>query len=115
MNQFTFRQPSGDTVRVLGCDGKLLLTRTMVPLGKDKDENVQPTQLSWVTVPYTPGADKDQPELKWASFSYSHNTAEKGVIQSSFVMPIWVMTAVFSVVPLMWFHKKLKLVKKLAA
>ena len=111
MNQLTLRQSSGDTVQVLGCDGKLLMTRTM---GSSEKES-KPTQLSWVTVPYTPGADKNQPELKWASFHYSRDTREKGVIESSFVMPIWVMTAAFSVMPMIWFHKKLKLVKKLAA
>src|SRR4051794_13196287 len=76
MNQLTFRQSSGDTIRVLGCDGKLLLTRTMVP--PDKTDSSQPTQLTWMTVPYTPGADKDQPELKWASFHYAHDTVDRG-------------------------------------
>jgi len=111
MNQLTFRQSSGETVQVLGCDGKLLLTRTM----GSSEKEPQPTQLTWITVPYTPGADKDQPELKWASFHYSHDTREKGVIQSSFVMPIWVITAAFSVIPLFWFLAKWKLAKKLIA
>jgi hypothetical protein len=115
MNQLTFKQSSGDTVRIVGCDGKLLLTRTMTPPGKGDDADYQPTELSWVTVPYTPGADKSQPELKWASFHYSHDMASKGVIESSFVLPVWVLTAVFAVVPLIWFQKKLKLMRKLAA
>ena len=113
MNQLTFRQSSGDTVRVLGCDGKLLLTRTLYP--QEKTISLEPTQLSWMTVPYTPGVEKDQPELKWASFSYTESKVEKGATQSSFVMPIWVMTAAFAVIPLIWFHRKLRLMKKLAA
>jgi hypothetical protein len=114
MNQLTFRQSSGDTLRVLGCDGKLLLSRTLVPSDKG-DKDPQPTQLTWLTVPYTPGAQKDQPELKWSSFHYAHDTLDKGVIESSLVLPVWVITACFAVAPLIWFHKKLKLVKKLAA
>ncbi len=111
MNQLTFRQSSGDTVQVLGCDGKLLLSCTNGSSAKEP----LPTQLTWFTVPYTAGADKDQPELKWASFHYSRDMRDKGVIQSSFVMPIWVITAAFSVIPLFWFHGKLKLMKKLAS
>ena len=111
MSQLAFRQSSGDMVVIYGCDGKLALTRTLYP----SDKGDQPTQLTWSTIPYKPGSADGQPALQWNNFSYNRNMLDKGVIQSSLVLPIWLFTAACSIVPLVWFHGKWKLMKKLAA
>jgi hypothetical protein len=110
MSQLSFRQSSGDMVAIYGCDGKLALTRTLNP----SEKSDQPTQVSWVTVPFKPGSADGQPALQWTNFSYNRNMLDKGVIQSSLVLPIWVVTGLCSIAPGIWFHKKLKLMKKLA-
>src|SRR4051812_2011021 len=73
MNQLALHQSNGDSMCVYGADGKLLLMRTSGVQQKDP----QPGQITWNTVPYTPGASDGQTPLKWSSFSYAHNNLGK--------------------------------------
>jgi hypothetical protein len=122
VDQVTLDRTGKDTLRLWGTDGKLLVTRTTVPMvaptRRDDDAKAPPApvptaQLRWASfdrsAPNSPAAD---PKFTMTAFSFASqplaNTA--GVIESTFVVPVWMIMTAFSVLPVLWvslrFRKK---------
>lgn len=125
VDQVTLDRTGKDTLRLWGTDGKVLLTRTTVPMvaptRRGDDDTKAPTapvptaQLRWASfnrnAPNSPAAD---PKFTLTAFSFSSQPLANatGVTESTFVVPVWMIITVFSVLPLLWvslrFRKKPK-------
>ena len=98
MDQLTVQRDGGSTLKVMGSSGKVMLTKAA------HNGDARPAgQLSWSSVPY----DAAQGKLAWTSFSFTSQPVGRGV-ESTLILPVWLLTLVFAVFPLVWVAAKFK-------
>lgn len=123
VDQITLERTGRDTLRLWGTDGKLLLVRTAPPLpapvrkGREDDEIRAPqpavpdAQFRWASfhrsAPNSPATD---PKFMLTSFSFASQPVPNaaGLTESTFVVPVWMITTVFAVLPLLWVSLRFK-------
>jgi hypothetical protein len=112
MDQFTWQTRGGQAVRVLGSDGKLMLTRTLTATPPESVNG----QITWGSIPYAGGSSPGEPQLQWTSFSYTTRPlADKaGGHEATLILPAWAVVSTFGLLPLMWGVAKVKPAKKKA-
>ena len=110
MDQFTLQRSGGETYNLLASSGKLLVMHT----GATDNSAGMNGQLAWRSVPYVSGGSPGEPALRWTSFSYSSQPSptRKGAIESTLVLPLWLMTAMCAVVPMVWTKRMFRPAKK---
>lgn len=123
VDQVTLERTGRDTLRLVGTDGKFLLTRTIpatiAPARKVRDDDsakappapLPEAQFRWASydrhAPNLPAVD-----AKFAATSFSFasqpGTNAAGLSESTFVVPVWMLTAAFSLLPLLWVSVRFK-------
>ena len=101
MDQVTVQRDGGSTLKVMGSSGKFMLTKAV----NHRAEPRSAGQLNWSSVPYD--ANAGAPKLTWTSFSFTSQPMDKGV-ESTLILPVWLLTLVFAVFPLLWVATKFK-------
>jgi hypothetical protein len=111
IDQISLERGGAQSMRLLGSSGKLMFTKTAMP----RSASVCAGQLAWSSVAYN-SSDKSSadPKLALASFSYtSQPLADKpGGHESTLVLPAWLLTLIFALMPTLWFGSKMKTKKK---
>jgi hypothetical protein len=104
---------SGLSLRLWGSGGKVMLTRTVYP------PTAAPAtgQLSWSSAPLAASdrsASAASSRMALGSFSYARQPipGQSGAVESSVVLPAWLLTLVFAVLPVAWAGSKFKKSKK---
>lgn len=101
MDQVVVQRDGGSTLRVTGSAGKFMMTKAV-------HNNAEPRPsgtVNWSSLPYD--ANAGAPKLAWTSFSFTSQPLDKGV-ESTLILPVWLLTLVFAVFPLMWVAAKFK-------
>ena len=101
MDQVVVQRDGGSTIRVMGSSGKFMLTKAVA-------DNADPRpsgELKWSSLPYDHNGGA--PKLAWTSFSYTSQPVNRGM-ESTLILPVWLLTLVFAVFPLMWVAAKFK-------
>ena len=114
IDQVSYQAGPGDTVKLWGSKGKLMLTRTQRPA----PDNGGFKQLSWGSSPCdaagTAAAGVNS-KMAFSMFAYgAEPIPEKagGGTETTIVVPAWMLVAVFAVLPIMWAGSRLKGGKK---
>ena len=102
MDQVTLQRDGGSTLRVTGSSGKFMLTKAVYSPGESRSAG----QLQWSSVPYT--ASSGSPKLAWTSFSFTSQPVDGKGTESTLILPVWLLTLVFAVFPLLWVTAKFK-------
>jgi len=103
LDQVTVQRDGGSTLRVMGSSGKFMLTKAVLQHGEARPAG----QLNWSSVPYDP-SDSASPKLAWTSFSFTSQPVDGNKVESTLILPVWLLTLVFAVFPLMWVAAKFK-------
>jgi hypothetical protein len=102
MDQVTIQRDGGSTLRLTGSSGKVMLTRAANPRSEARPAG----QLHWSSVPYSTSAGS--PTLAWTSFSFTSQPVDGKGLESTLILPVWLLTLVFAVFPLLWVAAKFK-------
>ena len=114
IDQVSYQAGPGDTLKLWGSNGKLMLTRTQRPVAEAGGFK----QLSWGSSPCdAAGAAGAGANSKLASsmFAYAAEPLSDkpgGGTETTIVVPAWMLVAVFAVLPVMWAGSRLKGSKK---
>ena len=100
MDTVTVQRDGGATLRVTGSGGKFMLTRAALNNAEPRPSG----QVHWSSLPYDRSS---APKLAWTSFSFTSQPVDKGM-ESTLILPVWLLTLVFGVFPLMWVAAKFK-------
>jgi hypothetical protein len=110
IDQLTFQSGAGETVKLWGSNGKLMLTRTL----RSDPGATGVKQVSWGSTPCdasgkaSPGGSS---KMEFSMFAYgAEPIPEKagGGTETTIIVPAWMLVAVFSVLPLTWAASKMK-------
>jgi hypothetical protein len=102
LDQVTVQRDGGSTLRVMGSSGKFMLTKA-----ENRNAEAKPSgQVHWSSLPYD--ANAGAPKLAWTSFSFTSQPVDGKTVESTLILPVWLLTLVFAVFPLMWVAAKFK-------
>jgi hypothetical protein len=98
VDQLTFEHTGSHAIRLWGSNGKLLVTRTVVPADYTKP------------IRFARDPQESNPLLLATSFSYASQPARDidGGTETNVVVPAWLLASVFSILPLTWITLKLR-------
>lgn len=110
IDQLTFERHGAQSIRLWGSGGKVMLTRTVYPASATPGSG----QLAWSSIPSSPSDKTTSDKLALASFSYASEPLpdKPGGRESSLVLPAWLLTMFFALLPALWLGSKLKGKKK---
>jgi hypothetical protein len=105
VDQLTYQRPAVESLSVSGYSGKVVVTHA---LQDSSQSRLGPAQLAWNST--SPG--KSMPEVS-KSFSYTNQTASTGGgRESMLILPLWLITAAFAVMPLCWVGSRVRRKRK---
>jgi hypothetical protein len=114
IDQITFERQGSQSIRLWGSGGKVLVTRTVFPAAPMASAGFGAGQLAWNSVSSVPVSGKTgDPRLAMSTFSYvTTPLADRGGVESTLVLPAWLLVLGFALLPTVWLAPKLKRKKK---
>lgn len=109
IDQLAYERPGTHAVRLWGSDGRVLLTRAVY----SSPQRTPVRQVTWSSIPAVADAKGSPTGLTWASFAYDKQPMkEADGVESTLVVPAWLLAAAFMVPPMAWLALRMKPKKK---
>jgi hypothetical protein len=118
IDQLSFEWRGSQSIRIWGSGGKILVTRTVFrtasPATASAGIGLGSGQIAWNSVAAVPASA--DPRLALSMFSRVTTTLPgSGGVESTFVLPAWLLALIFALLPTVWLARKLKGRKKAGA
>lgn len=105
VGQISFECSGGDAVRVWSYDGNFIFSRSSMLQKQESGSG----QLAWASTPKLANGAPPAGLTLASGFSYqSHPLKDDRGIETILILPAWLITAMFAVLPAFWIAKKIR-------